>query len=104
MGTTLSANDVRQEFGAPAGHAVVPESHIITVNDHLNIVPPQLTVIIPTRNEAGNVEPLLERLSAVLAGTAAEILFVDDSDDDTPDEVARVGHGLPLPVRLLRRS
>lgn len=80
------------------------EPQIITVNDDLNIVWPELTVIIPTRNERENVEPLLDRLSAALAGTAAEIIIVDDSDDETPEEVARVGRRLDLPVRLLRRA
>jgi dolichol-phosphate mannosyltransferase len=81
-----------------------PESQLLTVNSDLNIVLPELTVIIPTRNERENIEPLLERLTAALAGTAAEIIFVDDSDDDTPEEVARVGRHMRLPVRLLQRS
>jgi dolichol-phosphate mannosyltransferase len=45
-------------------------------------------VLVPTRNEADNVEELLQRISAALAGIRAEILLVDDSDDETPD-VAR---------------
>jgi putative flippase GtrA len=69
----------------------------------VNIVAPDLTVIIPTRNEIENVEPLLDRLVAALAGTAAEIIFVDDSDDDTAREIARVGKRLRVPVRLLQR-
>jgi dolichol-phosphate mannosyltransferase len=86
------------------GQAANAEPQTVTVNDDLNIVQPELTVIIPTRNELDNVEPLLDRLTAALAGTAAEILFVDDSDDGTADEVARVGQRLHLPVRLLRRA
>ncbi|WP_336922076.1 GtrA family protein [Aquipuribacter sp. SD81] len=66
---------------------------------------PDLTVLVPTYNEGGNVEALVRRLSAAVErpGTA-EVLFVDDSTDDTPDrvrEVARQGH--PLRVRLLHR-
>ena len=74
------------------------------MNDDLNIVAPDLTVIIPTRNERANVEPLLERLTAALGATPAEILFVDDSDDDTADEIIRVGRTLHTAVRLLYRS
>jgi dolichol-phosphate mannosyltransferase len=37
-----------------------------------------LTVVVPTRNEAGNIAPLLERMPSV-----DKVLFVDDSDDDT---------------------
>jgi dolichol-phosphate mannosyltransferase len=81
-----------------------PELQPVTVNEHLNFARPELTVIIPTRNEVDNIAPLIDRLAAALAGTAAEILFVDDSDDDTAGEVARVGHRLDLPVRLLRRA
>jgi hypothetical protein len=33
---------------------------------------------------SGNVAPLIDRLGRALAGHAAEILFVDDSDDETP--------------------
>jgi dolichol-phosphate mannosyltransferase len=44
---------------------------------------PALSIVIPTRNEEGNIERLVERLDDVLASTTAEILFVDDSDDGT---------------------
>ncbi|MGH2554951.1 MAG: glycosyltransferase [Actinomycetota bacterium] len=42
-------------------------------------------VIVPTRNEASNVGPLVGRVRSALelAGIEWEILFVDDSDDDT---------------------
>src|SRR6478736_5867834 len=43
-----------------------------------------LTVLVPTRNEAGNVAKLLDDLSAALEGVSAEVVFVDDSDDSTP--------------------
>jgi dolichol-phosphate mannosyltransferase len=45
----------------------------------------RVSVIIPTRNEAQNVGPLVERLAQTLAGTDYELCFVDDSDDDTPE-------------------
>jgi putative flippase GtrA len=63
-----------------------------------------ISVIVPTRNEAGNVDALLDRLEPVLAGTSSEVIFVDDSDDDTPDRVrSRSGfQGGPL-VRLIHR-
>jgi dolichol-phosphate mannosyltransferase len=66
---------------------------------------PALTILVPTRNEAPNVEPLLERLSAALAQSAV-VLFVDDSDDETPRVVQSAAvRGYPgLDVRLLHRS
>jgi dolichol-phosphate mannosyltransferase len=45
--------------------------------------PPELTVVLPTRNEAGNVTALLERLREALAEVEFELFFVDDSDDET---------------------
>ncbi|HJU19505.1 MAG TPA: glycosyltransferase, partial [Stellaceae bacterium] len=43
---------------------------------------PELAIIVPTYNERANVEPLLARLDAALAGIAWEVLYVDD---DSPD-------------------
>ena len=45
---------------------------------------PLLSVVVPTRNEAGNVEALVQRLAAVLSGVPSELIFVDDSSDTTP--------------------
>lgn len=47
---------------------------------------PSVTVIVPTRNEAENIEPLLARLLPQLP-TGSDVLFVDDSDDETPTRV-----------------
>ncbi|MEU4563375.1 glycosyltransferase [Actinoplanes sp. NPDC023936] len=43
-----------------------------------------MSVVVPTRNEAENVGPLVDRLRSALGETSGEIVFVDDSDDDTP--------------------
>jgi dolichol-phosphate mannosyltransferase len=52
---------------------------------------PELSVIVPTFNELDNVEELIERLSKVLAGTAWEVIFVDDdSPDGTADRVRQL--------------
>ncbi len=64
----------------------------------------ELTVIVPTRNESGNVEPLLNRLSRTLEGRQACVIFVDDSDDDTPQRVHQAGKTSPLTVRLHHRE
>lgn len=63
----------------------------------------KLTVVVPTRNEEGNVGALLERLSPAIAPLDAEIIIVDDSDDRTPDAVAYHAKTSPVPVRLLHR-
>jgi dolichol-phosphate mannosyltransferase len=65
-----------------------------------------VSVVVPTRNEAGNVAPLLDRLGPALAGRPAEVIFVDDSDDETPAHVRSSGERGPdgLTVRLIHRE
>ena len=60
-------------------------------------------MIVPTRNEANNVVPLLDRLEAALEGQAIEILFVDDSTDETATVVRREAEERSLPIRLIVR-
>ena len=62
-----------------------------------------LSVIIPTRNEAGNIAPLLARIDRAVAGIPTEVIFVDDSSDDTPDVIRDVMSRHGLHVSLLVR-
>ncbi len=63
-----------------------------------------LSVIIPTRNEAGNIEALLQRLAPVVVDLDAEVLFVDDSDDHTPKVIADSSSWFYSPIRLIHRN
>ncbi len=63
-----------------------------------------LTVVVSTRNEGEDIEPLLTRLDHALAGMPAEIVVVDDSDDETPTLLAARASAYRVPVRLLHRS
>ncbi|MFD9074887.1 glycosyltransferase [Streptomyces lasiicapitis] len=64
-----------------------------------------VTVIIPTFNEAGNVEELLTRLAAALpAHLDCAALFVDDSTDDTPAAIERAALTCPFPVNVIHRE
>ncbi|MBJ7357224.1 polyprenol monophosphomannose synthase, partial [Nocardioides sp.] len=63
-----------------------------------------LTVVVPTFNEAGNVEELVARVAAACAGLRAEILFVDDSTDHTPAVVRQVMSRAPIRVRMIHRT
>ena len=63
-----------------------------------------LSVIVPTRNEAGNVAALVTRLDAALDLLDAEIVFVDDSDDDTADQIRCVATTTKRRVRLIHRA
>jgi len=51
-----------------------------------------LAVLVPTRNEAGNVTALFNGLCAVLGPSALDwqVVFVDDSDDDTMSVLAGI--------------
>ena len=65
--------------------------------------PLQLSVVIPTLNEAGNIEPLLERLGVALAGIQWEAIFVDDgSKDGTPELLTSIAQA-DRRVRMIRR-
>ena len=79
-----AARDARVEQGADVGTPV--------------------TVIVPTFNERDNVAELVARTASALAGWDSEILFVDDSTDDTAAEVARVAAESPIPVRVIHRT
>jgi dolichol-phosphate mannosyltransferase len=65
---------------------------------------PVVSVVIPTRNEAANLEPLVERIKAALAGTSFEICFVDDSDDSTGDLLIELARTDPSVRCLLRQG
>jgi len=67
----------------------------------------RLAVLVPTRNEAANIDALLERIRAAVAGIPTEVVFVDDSDDDTPAAVrvaARRTGGGAFQVSLIHRQ
>ncbi|MCR2826504.1 glycosyltransferase [Microbacterium sp. zg.Y909] len=63
-----------------------------------------LTIIVPTYNEGPNVVELLGRIGEVMTGRDFEVLFVDDSTDDTPAVVQAAAATTSFPVRLLHRD
>jgi dolichol-phosphate mannosyltransferase len=66
------------------------------------VTPAQVSVVLPTYNEAGNMEPLLGGILAAL-GPEVEIIVVDDdSPDGTSRTVAAVASRQPQ-VRLITR-
>ena len=62
-----------------------------------------ISVIIPTRNEAANIKPLLSRIEHATRGIQTEVIFVDDSTDDTPQAIRDLHHKFPLQVVLIAR-
>lgn len=64
----------------------------------------QLSIIVPTFNEEPNVAALVRRVAIAVQGVEAEIIFVDDSTDATPDAVRAAAASAPLPVHLIHRD
>lgn len=64
----------------------------------------QVTIVVPTFNEAPNVTELVRRVADSAHGFDPEILFVDDSTDDTPRVIEQVARTAPIPVRLIHRD
>ncbi|MFD5290463.1 glycosyltransferase [Streptomyces rochei] len=81
------------ELGNPAVDAAeVPE-------------PGAVTIVVPTFNESGNVRRLLRLITdAVPARLPCEVVFVDDSTDETPDVIRAAAPDCPFPVTVLHRD
>ncbi len=63
---------------------------------------PMLSIVVPTFNERDNVARVVERIGAALSEAAVEVIFVDDSDDDTPAIID--GLAARFPISLLHRE
>jgi dolichol-phosphate mannosyltransferase len=90
--------ETRHPDGQRPAQACVLDLNSVPVPDPL-----RLTVVVPTRNEQESIACLLERLGPAVAPLGAEILVVDDSDDDTPRALAVSALTCPVPTRLLHR-
>lgn len=65
---------------------------------------PAVAIVVPVRNEAGNVVPLVNEIAAALEGTDMEIVYVDDgSTDATGDELATLMKERPY-LRCVRHA
>ena len=62
-----------------------------------------LSVVVPSYNEGGNVEALVKETDKALTGIDYEIVFVDDSTDNTPEVIERISEKYPQ-VRLIHRE
>ncbi|SFG62045.1 glycosyltransferase [Streptomyces mirabilis] len=67
--------------------------------------PGAVTIVVPTFNESANIRELLRRITeSVPARLPCEVVFVDDSTDDTPEVISREAQDCPFPVTLLHRE
>ncbi|MDZ8171476.1 glycosyltransferase family 2 protein [Microbacterium xanthum] len=64
----------------------------------------QLSIIVPTFNEAANMAELVGRIEHAVRGIDAEVIVVDDSTDDTPDVVRALAATATIPVRVIHRE
>jgi len=72
----------------------------------MNPSDPAVTVVVPVRNEAGNVAPLVAEIAGALdAQWAFEVVYVDDgSSDGTGAELARLNAQFPWLRHLRHRQ
>jgi len=64
----------------------------------------QLSIIVPTFNEAPNMAELVGRIQHAVEGIDAEVIVVDDSTDDTPDVVRALAETTTIPLRVIHRD
>ncbi len=79
------------------------------VPNHGSLLPPQggqplISVVVPVRNEAPNILPLIGEIRAALAGISHEIVYVDDcsTDETLPRLRQALAEGAPL--RIIRHK
>jgi dolichol-phosphate mannosyltransferase len=66
---------------------------------------PVLSVVVPVRNEAPNIAPLIAEITSALADTSHEIVYVDDgSDDGSAEAVLAASSSAPVILKRHRHS
>ena len=69
----------------------------------IGVAGPELTVVVPTLNEDGNIAEVVDRLRRVLSGILWEVIFVDDDSRDGTRKVVSQIAASDHRVRLLHR-
>jgi dolichol-phosphate mannosyltransferase len=65
----------------------------------------RLSVVVPTFNEAGNIVELVRQIGHALpTDLPTEVVFVDDSTDDTAAVIAAVADDCPFRIVLVKRD
>jgi dolichol-phosphate mannosyltransferase len=63
-----------------------------------------VSIVVPTFNEAPNVPILIERIERAMVGHRAKVIFVDDSTDNTSQVILEVASRSSIAVELIRRE
>ncbi|MBN0045337.1 glycosyltransferase family 2 protein [Streptomyces actuosus] len=94
-------HEYRHEYDERSGFAAdVPELDVTGIAE-----PGAVTIVVPTFNESANVRRLLKLITeSVPARLPCEVVFVDDSTDDTPQVIAEAAQDCPFPVTVLHRE
>jgi dolichol-phosphate mannosyltransferase len=67
--------------------------------------PGAVTIVVPTFNESANIRELLHLITeSVPSRLPCEVVFVDDSTDDTPQVIHEAAKDCPFPVTVLHRD
>ncbi|MEU6255606.1 glycosyltransferase family 2 protein [Streptomyces sp. NPDC047043] len=67
--------------------------------------PGAVTIVVPTFNESANIRELLHQITeSVPSRLPCEVVFVDDSTDDTPEVIYEAAKDCPFPVTVLHRE
>ncbi|AIS00233.1 glycosyltransferase [Streptomyces glaucescens] len=67
--------------------------------------PGAVTIVVPTFNESANIRRLLHQITeSVPSRLPCEVVFVDDSTDDTPEVIRAAARDCPFPVTVLHRE
>lgn len=67
--------------------------------------PGAVTIVVPTYNESANVRQLLHQITeSVPSRLPCEVVFVDDSSDDTPQVIKEAAQDCPFPVTVIHRD
>jgi dolichol-phosphate mannosyltransferase len=66
---------------------------------------PSVSVVVPVRNEAGNIRPLVAEIAAACAAFASfEIVYVDDGSSDATAETLAALKGQQPALRVIRHA
>ena len=66
--------------------------------------PPAVSVVVPVRNEAGNIAPLVAEIAAALAGRRFEVIAVNDGSTDGTEAEIKALQGRHPWLRQMRHA